>query len=72
MGGWNINTLQESPHTHVVSTTLREVVLKGELHPIQKLACFVLYLKIINTFFEKIIYASYSKLPKELKNSINI
>ena len=25
----------------------------GELHPDQKLACFVPYLKIINTFFEK-------------------
>ena len=27
--------------------------LKGELHPNQKLACFVLYLKIINTFLKK-------------------
>ena len=26
--------------------------LKRELHPNQKLACFVLYLKIINTFLE--------------------
>ena len=26
---------------------------KGELHPKQKWACFVRYLKIINTFFEK-------------------
>ena len=30
----------------------------------------MLYLKIINTW--KIIYASYSKLPKELKNGIEI
>ena len=36
-----------------------------------KLSCFVLYLKIINIFL-KMIYASYSKLPKELKNSIKI
>ena len=46
--------------------------LKGNCTPDQKLACFVLSLKIINTFFEKIIYASYSKLSKELKNSIGI
>ena len=26
--------------------------LKGVLHPIQKFACFVLYLKIINTFLK--------------------
>ena len=39
--------------------------------PKQKLACFVLYLKIINTFW-KIIYASYSELYKILKNDINI
>ena len=44
----------------------------GTVPPTTKLACFVLYLKIINTFFEKIIYASYSKLPKELKNNIKI
>ena len=36
-----------------------------------KLACFVLYLKIIIIFL-KMIYASYSKLSKELKNSIRI
>ena len=34
----------------------------------QKLACFVLYLKIINTFLKKMIYASQSKLSKELNN----
>ena len=38
----------------------------------QKLACFVLYLKIIKIFLKKIIYASYSKLSKELKKSIKI
>ena len=33
----------------------------------------MLYLKIINTFFSwKIIYASYSKLSKELTNGIDI
>ena len=36
-----------------------------------KLACFVLYLKIINIFLRN-DYASYSKLAKELKNSIKI
>ena len=37
------------------------------LHPNQKLAFFVLYLKIINTFSKNDIYTSYSKLSKELK-----
>ena len=49
---------------------------KGALHlqpqKAPKLACFVLYLKIINIFFWKMIYSSYSKLSKELKNSIKI
>ena len=36
-----------------------------------KLACFVLYLKIINIFFEK-YYMHLSKLSKELKGSIKI
>ena len=36
----------------------------------QKLACFVHYLKIINTM--KITYASQSKLFKELQNGIEI
>ena len=43
--------------------------LKGVLHSNQKLTCFVLYLKIINTF-SKMMYASYSKLSMKLKNSI--
>ena len=38
--------------------------------PNQKLACFVLYLKIINTFLKDYIYASYSKFYKELKTGI--
>ena len=36
--------------------------LKGYYTTNQKLACFVLYLKIINTFLKNDIYASYSKL----------
>ena len=45
--------------------------LRGNCTPDQKLACFVLYLKIVNTFL-KIIYASYRQLFKELKNSTEI
>ena len=45
--------------------------LRGRLHPNQKLACFVLYLKVINTFLRK-KYASYSKLSKEIKKGIKI
>ena len=47
-------------------------MLRGHCIPNQKLAYFVLYLKIINTFFKNDIYASHSKLSKELKNSIKI
>ena len=47
-------------------------VLKGNWTPDQKLACFVLYLKLSTPFLKKIIYASYSKLSKELKNSTEI
>ena len=47
------------------------LTLRGTAPPTQKWACFVLYLKIINTIL-KIIYASYSKLSKELKNGIKI
>ena len=46
--------------------------LRGYCTPNLKLACFVCYLKIIITFFWKIIYASYSKSSKELKNGIEI
>ena len=39
----------------------------------QKLACYALYLKIINPFFCcKIAYTSYCKLYKKLENSIKI
>ena len=38
-----------------------------------KLACFVLFLsKLSTSFWKKKLYASYSKLSKELENSINI
>ena len=40
--------------------------------PNKKLACFVLYLKIINTYLKMLLYASYSKLSKELRNGIKI
>ena len=50
-------------------------VIKGVLHPIlyknSKISCFVLYLKIITSFWE-ITCSSYSKFSKELKNSIKI
>ena len=37
-------------------------MLRGTAPPTTKLACFVLYLKIINTFGKIIIYTSCSKL----------
>ena len=40
--------------------------LRGYCTLNQKLACFVLYFKIINTFWKEIC-ASYSKLSKERK-----
>ena len=41
-----------------------EYHLRGYYTPNQILACFVLYLKIINTILENHIYASYSKSSK--------
>ena len=38
--------------------------------PQELIACFALYLKIVNTFFEN--NASYRKLSKELNNSNKI
>ena len=47
--------------------------VKGALHPKPKISMFcALYLKIINTFFEKNNICIYSKLSKELKNGIEI
>ena len=46
--------------------------LKGYCTPNQKLACFVLYLKIINTFLKKLYIPFYSILSKELKTNIEI
>ena len=37
-----------------------------------ELACFVCYLKIVNTFMKKIMYASFGKLFKKLKSRIKI
>ena len=48
------------------------VALRGYCTPDQKLACFVLYLKIVNIFLKKTIYACYSKFSKKLKNGIEI
>ena len=45
--------------------------LKGVLHLLPKLACFVLNLKIITIFLKK-IDVSNRKLFKELKNGIEI
>ena len=45
-------------------------VLRGYCTSNQKLAGFVLYLKTVNALKKR--GASYSKLPKELKNSIKI
>ena len=45
--------------------------LRGYCTSYQKFACFVLYLKIINALKNN-IYASYTKLIKELKNGIEI
>ena len=42
-------------------------VLRGTVPPSFKLAYFVLYLKIMNSFLKKKIYRSYAKLFKELK-----
>ena len=46
------------------------ILLRGNCTPNQKLTCFVLYLKIINTFLKT--NESYSKLSRKLKNSIEI
>ena len=45
-------------------------VFRGCYTPNQKLACFVLYVKIINTILKN--NASGGKLSKELKNGIEI
>ena len=46
--------------------------IKGYCTPNQKLACFALYLKIVNTFSCNLMYSSSSKVSKELKNGIGI
>ena len=47
-------------------------LIKGELHPLPKIFMFCALFQNYQPFFEKIIYAPYSKLSKELKNSIKI
>ena len=55
-----------------ITSVLKSWSLRGYCAINQELACFVLYLKTINTFLEKIIYASHSKFSNELKNGIGI
>ena len=45
---------------------------RGYCTPNQKLVCFGLYLKIINTLLKNNVHAFYSKLSKELKNGTDI
>ena len=48
-------------------------MLGGKLHPLSEIKVLHIFLKIINTFLKKriiIIYASYCKLSKKLKNQI--
>ena len=44
------------------------LLLKGELHPDQKIACFALYFKIVNTFVQTNVYI----LKHKLKNGNGI
>ena len=57
-----------------LATSLHQTTIpyKGYCTPNLKLACFVYYLNIIDTFAEKIMHASQSKLSKEIKNGIEI
>ena len=59
-------------HSYILWQQYFTNMLRGNCTPNQNLACFVLYFKIINTFFWKMIYASYSKLSKELNYSIKM
>ena len=58
--------LQSSRHTHTFKGYCTPTKKKKKA---PKLACFVLYLKIMNIFLKN---ASYSELSKELKNIIKI
>ena len=56
-------------------TNFSNLYLRGYYTPYQKLTCFVLYLKIINTIVKNNIHMhliSYSKLSKKFKNNIKI
>ena len=46
--------------------------LRGYCTPNIELACFVCYLKIVNTFMKNIECILYSKLSKERKSSIEM
>ena len=54
------------------SLYLKKKSIRGKGIPCQNLACFVRYLKIINTFFEINIglYAPWRKSSEKLKNNI--
>ena len=45
----------------------KDTFLRGYCTPNQKLACFVLYFKIIDTFLKNNICILYSQLLKDLK-----
>ena len=47
-------------------------ILRGYCTTYQKLACFVLYLKIINTLWKNNIMHLIKKMFKELKNGTEI
>ena len=64
-GSWKVASLDMES---LYCKYLFRSILKEYYTPNQKLACSVLYFKILNTFSEKwLIYASYSKLSKEVK-----
>ena len=58
-------------HAHYVCALYFLVILR-ELHLKPKICIFMLVLKLLSTPLWKIIHASFSKLPKELKLSSKI
>ena len=69
---WNKTITWQNTTVRKQTNVIQNATLRGNCTPNHKLTCFVLYLKTINTFLKKKIYASYSKLSKELKNWIEI
>ena len=57
---------------HTLTCKSWNIGLRGYCTSYQKLACFVLYLKIINNFLKNKVYILKKKLFKELKNGIGI